>query len=196
MPNTDHYLTNAELDVFSCMAPFYDAFLNNQPRPRFSWSLESDGSIRVVAQDVPKAVKLWQASNPLARDFRRVTIGPSWTSSPLSDQGGGIFVGQVPQPQQGWTAFFVELIFVGRTLGSTVYDYHFSTEMRVLPEICPFEADFTRDRMTNLSDMMILSAVWLQDSPYYDLMPRRTGDSIINLSDFAAFSQHWMESRP
>ncbi len=196
VPNTDHYLTGAESDVFASMAPFYDAFLNNQPRPRFSWSLELDGSIRVVAHDMPKAVKLWQASNPLARDFRRVTIGPSWTSSPLSDQGGGIFVGQVPQPQEGWTAFFVELVFVGRTLGSTVYDYHFSTEMRVLPEMCPFEADFTRDRMTNLSDLMILCGVWLQDSPYYDLMPRRLGDSIINLNDFSVFSQHWMESIP
>lgn len=196
VPNTDHYLTNAELEVFSCMAPFYDAFLKDQTRPRFDWSLESDGSIRVTAQDAPKAVKLWQASNALTRDFRMVTIGPSWNSSVLSDQGGGIFVGRVPQPQQGWTAFFVELIFAGRTLGTTVYDYHFTTELRVVPESCPFEADFTRDRNTDLSDLMILCGVWLQDWPYYDLMPRRTGDAVVNLNDFSVFSQRWMEANP
>ncbi len=193
VPNTDHYLTHAESDVFASMAPYYDAFLANQSRPRFHWSLELDGSIRVVTQDVPKAVILWQASNPQSRDFRLTTIGPSWSSRSLVDQGGGIFVGQVPPPQEGWTAFFVEVVFVGRTLGTSVYDYHFSTEMRVIPETCPFEADFTRDRNTNLSDLMILGGVWLQDSPYYDLAPRRTGDGIINLSDFSVLSQHWLE---
>jgi hypothetical protein len=176
------------------MAAYYDAFLNNQNRPQFSWSLESDGSIQVVTQTTPKAVLLWQASNPQARDFRLITIGPSWTSSPLYDQGGGIFVGQVPPPQEGWTAFFVEVVFPGRTLGTSVYDYHFSTEMRVIPELCPFETDFTRDRKTDLSDLTMFSDVWLHDSPYYDLIPRRTGDSIINLNDFAVFSQHWLEA--
>ncbi|NLH18001.1 MAG: hypothetical protein GX455_15605 [Phycisphaerae bacterium] len=114
----------------------------------------------------------------------------------LSDQGGGIYIGQVPEPPEGWTAFFVELIFPGRTLGPTVYDYHFTTELRVVPESCPFEADFTRDRNTDLSDLMILCGVWLQDSPYYDLMPRRMGDAIVNLNDFSVFSQRWMEGNP
>ncbi len=196
VPNTDHYLTGAEMDVFTSMAPFYDAFLNNQPRPRFEWSLESDGSIRVTAQDAPKAVKLWQASNPLARDFRKITIGTSWTSSPLSDQGGGVYVGGISLPQQGWTAFFVELVFPGRSLGGSVYDYHFTTELRVIPESCPFETDYTRDRITDLSDLMALCGVWLQDSPYYDLLPRRTGDSIINLRDFSLFGEHWMKLYP
>lgn len=72
------------------------------------------------------------------------------------------------------------------------YDYHFTTEMRVLPETCPFEADFNRDRLTDTQDVIILAENWLSDTPYYDILPRRTGDGILNLDDFVAFGLHWL----
>lgn len=51
-------------------------------------------------------------------------------------------------PVSGWTAFFVELIYESPFEGPDEFDYHFTTEMRVLPEVLPFEADLNRDRMT------------------------------------------------
>jgi len=173
--------------------PYYDAFLNGYTRPEFSWSLQQDGSIRIETIDTPKAVNLWQASNPVTRDFRLVTIGDAWSSSPLADEGGGIYIGQVDEPESGWTAFFVELIYESPFLNPDEYDYHFTTQMCVLPEILPFEADFNRDRVTNIFDLSILSEVWLTGNVYRDIAPRRGGDGIVNFYDLEVLAQHWME---
>ena len=193
VPNTDHYLTDAFDDVYSSMVPFYDAFLNNDSRPEFSWTLEQDGTIRVETVDTPKAVNIWQASNPTARDFRLITIGATWQSSPLPDEGGGIYIGQVAEPESGWTAFFVELIYESPFQGADSYDYHFTTQMHVLPEILPFEADFNRDRLTDILDLAILTEFWLSDNTYRDIAPRRGGDGMVNSYDFGVLGQHWME---
>jgi hypothetical protein len=32
------------------------------------------------------------------------------------------------------------------------------------------------------------------NSSYYDIMPRRTGDGIINLAEMSVFSLHWLNS--
>ena len=74
VPNTNHYLDGAFSTVFENMVPYYDAFLNNQARPAFDWTLNADGSMTVTvapgdAADL-LAVNLWQADNPTARDFR------------------------------------------------------------------------------------------------------------------------------
>jgi PhoPQ-activated pathogenicity-related protein len=193
VPNTDHYLTNAFDDVLNSMVPYYDAFLNDYPRPEFSWSLQQDSSIRVETVDSPKAVNLWQAANPTTRDFRLVTIGAIWTSSLLPDEGGGVYVGQVAEPDSGWKAFFVELIYESPFQGADEYDYHFTTQMRVLPEILPFEADFNRDRMTDTLDLAIFSQAWLTGNAYRDIAPRRGGDGTVNLYDFEILALHWME---
>jgi len=49
----------------------------------------------------PTKVVLWQATNPQARDFRLETIGPAWTSQPLTGQNG-IYDVSMPAPAQGW----------------------------------------------------------------------------------------------
>jgi PhoPQ-activated pathogenicity-related protein len=76
-------------------------------------------------------VKLWQASNPNARDFRLMTIGPGWTATLLEGEDG-VYVARVA-PTQGFTAFFVELTFPGARLPLV-----FTTEVAVVPDIYPF----------------------------------------------------------
>jgi len=191
VPNTDHYLTGAFDDVFNSMAPYYDAFLNSDPRPQFSWTFNQDGSVSVQIIDTPKAVNLWQAANPNERDFRMITIGQTWTSSPLTDQGGGLYIAQVPEPQTGWIAFFVEMVFESPFQGTGQFDYHFTTEIRILPEILPFETDFDRNSYTDNLDLAILAKTWLTENAYRDIAPRRTGDNIVNFNDFALFGIHW-----
>ena len=66
-----------------------------------------------------------------ARDFRLETIGAAWTSSPLTDQGGGVYIGFVPEPAQGWSAFLVELTFDDGII--------LTTEVAVTPDVLPFE---------------------------------------------------------
>jgi len=65
--------------------------------------------------------------------------------------------------------------------------------MRVVPEIRPFEGDLSRDRATDLQDLAILAENWLGPIAYYDMMPRRTGDSIINLAELGLFALHWLD---
>jgi PhoPQ-activated pathogenicity-related protein len=132
IPNTDHSLDNSDapLTLEAC----YQAVLAKAPLPQFTWSLQSSNSVRVVAEGTPIAVKLWQATNPDARDFRMETIGPAWQDSTLTKQGDGVYVGTVPVPAHGWTGFFVELTYPG----SGVPPYKFTTRVYVVPDTLPY----------------------------------------------------------
>jgi PhoPQ-activated pathogenicity-related protein len=133
VPNADHSLRDS--DAHQTLLACYHAVLNHVALPRFTWTLPQDGSLRVTTQDTPSAVKLWQATNPNARDFRLETLGPKWRSAPLSDQGGGAYVGQVPQPEKGWTAFMVELTFPSGCKAP----FKFTTPVRVVPDTLPYK---------------------------------------------------------
>src|SRR6185503_17950471 len=93
VPNTDHSLRNS--DARESMHAYYEALLAGKPRPQFTWAFESNGDIRVNSKDKPTAVKLWQATNPGARDFRLMTIGPAYKSADLEDRGKGVYLGHV-----------------------------------------------------------------------------------------------------
>ena len=133
VPNADHSLKGS--DARESLMACYNAVLYHQPLPQLSWTLESDGSIRAQTRDKPSEVKLWQATNPEARDFRIETFGPKWQSSALEDQGGGVFVAKVPTPEKGWTAFFVELTFPSGCQAP----FKFTTQVRVLPDTLPYK---------------------------------------------------------
>lgn len=132
IPNTDHSLKGS--DVYMSLAAFYEAIVRNRARPRLDWSFHRDGAIRVRTLDRPVEVKLWQATNPKARDFRFEAIGAAWKSQPLEDQGGGVYVARVPKPAEGWTAYFVELTY---KLGGPA-PFKVTTGVRVVPEKLPF----------------------------------------------------------
>lgn len=131
VPNADHSLRNS--DVPQSLIAFYDAVLRDKPRPRFSWKFGKDGTIRVETKDRPAEVKLWQATNPETRDFRLEKIGAAYRSSPLTDQGGGVYEAKVAKPPTGWTAFFVELTY---TDGGK-YPLKLTTGVRIVPDLLP-----------------------------------------------------------
>jgi len=134
IPNTDHSLKTAHRDAAESAVAFYQSILTDAPRPRFTWNFDDDGSIRVKTETRPEVVKLWQAHDPDARDFRLETIGRAYTSSILEDQGDGLYVGKVSEPKRGWTAYFIELTFPG----ASSYPYKFTTGVRVTPDRLPF----------------------------------------------------------
>jgi PhoPQ-activated pathogenicity-related protein len=131
VPNTKHDLNNSDA-IFSLQS-FYEAFLNGTPRPRFGWKMEKNGDILVSVRDKPTEVKLWQATNPKARDFRLDTIGPAYRGTILSPQKNGSYVGRVSRPAQGWTAYFVELTFPS----GGKYPFKFTTGVRITPDTLP-----------------------------------------------------------
>lgn len=128
VPNADHSLRNS--DAYQTLEACYNAAVYNVALPSLHWSLEADGGIKATTKDTPSKVLLWKATNPQARDFRLETLGPVWQSSTLSDQGGGVYVGQVPTPPKGWTAFFLEFTFPG----GTTAPFKFTTQVRVVPD--------------------------------------------------------------
>jgi PhoPQ-activated pathogenicity-related protein len=132
VPNAAHSLDGS--DALETLLAFYGTVLNGTPRPKFTWSITKDDAIRVEVVDKPAAVKLWQATNANARDFRVDTIGKAWTSSDLTDRGGGVYVGQVVEPEKGWTAFFVELTY---PVGGPV-PLKLTTQVHVVPDKVPF----------------------------------------------------------
>jgi PhoPQ-activated pathogenicity-related protein len=132
VPNTDHGLGNS--DAVQSLLVFFQSVLKNALRPKFSWSVKDDDSIEVNTITTPKEVKLWQATNPKARDFRLQTIGPAWKSSDLAAAGPGKYIAKVPKPDDGWTAFFAELTFDS---GGPI-PYKFTTEVHVVPDTLPF----------------------------------------------------------
>jgi PhoPQ-activated pathogenicity-related protein len=138
VPNADHSLRGT--DAYESLMICYDAVIHARPLPKFSWHVEKDGAIRVSAQDKPSEVKLWQATNPDARDFRLETLGPKWQGSVLGDQGGGVYLARVEKPARGWTAFFVELTFPS----ALKVPFKFTTQVVVVPDVLPYK--FVPDR--------------------------------------------------
>jgi PhoPQ-activated pathogenicity-related protein len=137
VPNTDHSLKNS--DAAETLLACYHAVVNASPLPKFTWAVESDGAIRVKTTDKPQEVKLWQATNPDARNFTLYTLGPAWKSSPLSEEKGGTYVAKVTKPDKGWTAYFAELTYPN---GGPA-PLKFTTEVRVVPDVLPFSPKTT-----------------------------------------------------
>ena len=134
VPNTRHDLENS--DAYPSMIAFYGSVITGEPRPKFDWKFKTDGSIVVESSDRPAEVRLWQATNPAARDFRLDTLGPAWTSSPVEPASEGKYVGRVQEPPRGWTAYFVEMTYPSQGK----FPFKFTTDVRVVPDILPFPA--------------------------------------------------------
>jgi PhoPQ-activated pathogenicity-related protein len=109
IPNSKH--STAGTDIMESITAFHDAALNGRPLPDYSWTLRADGALVVKPQGQPTEVRLWQATNPKARDFRVDTIGKAFTPTVLSPQSYGTFVASVQRPGSGYTAYFVELTY-------------------------------------------------------------------------------------
>ena len=90
----------------------------------------------MVAKDRPLDVRVWQAVNPKARNFRHDVIGSAYRSTPLVPAGPNTWVARVAAPDTGWTAFFVELTFPG----AGKYPLKLTSGIRVLPETMPHSA--------------------------------------------------------
>lgn len=133
IPNSKH--STAGTDINESMTAFYSAILNQRPIPNYSWTVRRDGAIVVRSASRPSEVRLWQGTNPKARDFRVDTIGKSFTSMTLSPQKDGTYVGKVAKPAAGWTAYFVELTYPS----GTQYPFKFTTEVSVIPDTLPYK---------------------------------------------------------
>jgi PhoPQ-activated pathogenicity-related protein len=131
VPNADHGMGGT--DAHESLISFYHLVMNNQPFPDFQWKIGGDG-IQVQANDRPVEVRLWQATNPEARDFRMETLGKKYTSESVTLDPSGSFLAQVPVPEKGWTAYFVEATY---DVGAPT-PLKLTSGVHVVPEVLPF----------------------------------------------------------
>jgi PhoPQ-activated pathogenicity-related protein len=139
VPNADHSLKGS--DAATSILAFYQAVLEAKALPKFAWKLQADGSLQVRTETKPLEVNLWQATNPKARDFRLEAIGPAYKKSTLTG-GEGVYVAKVAKPAEGWTAFFVEMVFDS----GTKVPYKFTTQVYVVPDTLPHSLDELKDK--------------------------------------------------
>jgi PhoPQ-activated pathogenicity-related protein len=132
VPNTQHDLGNS--DALNSVYAFFESVVTGTARPRFSWKFEKDGSITVQTKDQPTEVKLWQATNSKARDFRLEKIGPAYKSSVVTAEKAGVYRARVAPPAEGYTAYFVELTFPSGGKNP----FKMTTGVRVTPDKLPF----------------------------------------------------------
>jgi len=190
VPNTDHGLWGTgpdSDDALESLTLFYYSVLEGWSRPEFSWTVIAENRIEVETITSPKQVRLWQATNPQARNFRLDRIGAAWEVSELTDQGGGRYVGEVSEHAEGWRAFFVELIFDN----ATDWDYKFTTEVRVVPDYLPFACDLNRDGVIDFLDIEVFADEWLEwEVLLADIVPEG-GDGRVSLHDFSLCARNW-----
>lgn len=208
VPNTDHSMKGS--DALETVLAFYSLIVSGQERPQFTWQVNPDGVINVSPKEQPTEVRLWQANNPDARDFRLETLGPKYTSTLLSAEPDGSYAARVESPSVGWTAYFVELTY---DLGLPV-PLKLTTEVAVTPNKLPFsdrdasqpltitikcdtESEETAAKLMTAAQRLIESKLQLKD-----FVVRQVGTKFyINWSptDFqveAGSILKWLESQP
>ena len=137
IPNVGHGLDRKE--AYASLASFYQAIVSDTPIPNYTFSFESDGSVLVRLAPAsnkeiiePSEVKLWQAHNPKARDFRGATA--KYEASLVPPQEPGVYRATVAPPANGWVSYFVELKFPGPAPETP---FKFTSGVRTMPDTTP-----------------------------------------------------------
>ena len=132
--NANHSL--ADSDANDSMLAWYNSVITGGKRPDFIWNKVDANGITLRPLDTPIEVKLWQAHNPKARDFRVESLGKAYTSTVLQPGTEGNYLAQVPMPTEGYTAFFVEVSFDS---GIPSAPFKFTTEVSIIPDTLPYK---------------------------------------------------------
>eukprot|EP01120_Amphizonella_sp_Union-15-10_P013076 TRINITY_DN6009_c0_g1_i1.p1 TRINITY_DN6009_c0_g1~~TRINITY_DN6009_c0_g1_i1.p1 ORF type:complete len:492 (-),score=82.90 TRINITY_DN6009_c0_g1_i1:4-1479(-) len=154
IPNTEHALVPDYYDVGTNMETFYWMVLTNQPRPRFSWTMEatnSSGSITLTAIDKPTHVYMYHATtlSSTRRDFRFLTCSDLskcfqpifWFYEEIFDQGNGVYVAKMNAPSSGWTGFLIEVVYTYNNtwnIFAPESSFKATTTVNVVPNYLPF----------------------------------------------------------
>jgi PhoPQ-activated pathogenicity-related protein len=138
LPNSKH--STAGTDINESMTAWYGAVIGGLPIPEYSWLVRGDGALVVSPGARPSEVRLWQGTNPKARDFRVDSIGNAFTSEVIQPAADGTYIANVAQPATGFTAYFVEMTYPS----GTRYPFKFTTEVYVKPDIFPYRWEDAR----------------------------------------------------
>jgi PhoPQ-activated pathogenicity-related protein len=122
--NTGH---DVNLGGVAAITAFYESIVHGTKLPETTWQRNAEGALEVKWSDPSGHARLWKATAP-SRDFRKA----EWSSEDLPGQGSATV--NLPAPEQGWLAYYVEVVF-NKPNGGTAGQ---CTTMTVLPDTYPF----------------------------------------------------------
>lgn len=133
VPNAGHGL--AGTDAVDTIIAFHSLIVRGQKPPQLFWSRTETGGLDVLTADKPKAVHVWIANNPQARDFRMESLGPAYAGNAVVPEDKMSFSTTYNvEPRKGWTAWFLEAEY---DVGASV-PLKLTTEVVVNPATLPF----------------------------------------------------------
>ncbi|MEJ2610683.1 MAG: PhoPQ-activated protein PqaA family protein [Candidatus Thiodiazotropha sp.] len=137
IPNSNHTFVGKSKELIQGLIAWYQSQLGALPRPQINWQLDQNGDLEVSSDQTPIGVKLWQATNTKARDFRDSTLGKGWRASKLEVGQDGLYRAKIVPPVEGYTAYMVELTYPGVADMPQVY----TTSVFITPDVEPFEQE-------------------------------------------------------
>ena len=126
-----YYLANAGHGLGAAIAPtvatFFQKSIAGETFQTVKWEAAADGQFHVKWKGEKGSATLWTATSQ-TRDFRE----SKWEARKLD--GENAVTVNIPEPDTGWIAYYVELEFPGLL----AFKYNVSTEIQVLPKKFPF----------------------------------------------------------
>ncbi|WP_422411804.1 MULTISPECIES: PhoPQ-activated protein PqaA family protein [unclassified Endozoicomonas] len=139
LPNASHYLgRDSDVNTDEIMASVFGALISEQDMPAMNWQLLDEGGLEIRTSLEPKLARAWVCHNPEARDFRKDVLqqaGIRYKATRIEPVVSMPWTYQFypATPENGWTAFFIELVF-----NNAPYpDLILTSGVRVTPDVYP-----------------------------------------------------------
>ncbi len=134
VPNVGHGLHGSYLP--ENLVSFYEYTISGTKIPIFSWHISHDTIYAEVETDADCQIRKWEAVNEAARDFKLYVVGDeAWHMEPLTVTEEGLYAIPVANPEMGYKAALVEVIFNP----DSEFPLTLTTGTLVTPDRYPFE---------------------------------------------------------
>ena len=108
LPNAGHGLYGTY--VTDDLINFYSKAINQNRLPYYEWSIDQNIINLIIEPSANYKIKKWSINNS-ERDFRIYKVGEAWTSEDIDKNKNGKYSISIDNPDSGYTAQFVEIIF-------------------------------------------------------------------------------------
>ncbi|RLD23289.1 MAG: PhoPQ-activated pathogenicity-like protein PqaA type [Bacteroidetes bacterium] len=132
VPNGNHGLLGTYQPA--SLISFYHSIISNTAIPSFSWNHGGDTIYMRVDPESDYIIRKWEAINESDRDFRIYVIGEAWQMEELEKTSNGAYAIHVEEPEAGYKAALVELIFNPHT----EFPLTFTSGTLIIPDQYPY----------------------------------------------------------
>lgn len=134
VPNVGHGLYGSYLP--ENLVSFYKRIIAGEKTPRFEWSIRKDTIYAEVDPESNYQIRVWEAVNPSARDFKIYVLGnEAWKMKALDVREDGSYAVPVTEPATGFKGALVEVVFNP----DSEFPLTLTSGTLIIPDQYPFE---------------------------------------------------------